>query len=107
MAIKFEDLNKETKIRIIGVTNNDKGNYGGKMRNTLEDLNNHLFAELERLGDEELAGEELQQEISRAKAITEVANKVVDNANLVLKAEIAKSEYLTAKEFKLPKMLGE
>lgn len=31
-------------------------------KNTLVDLNNHLFAEMERLGDEDLKGEELEAE---------------------------------------------
>ena len=39
------------------------------MNNKLSDLNNHLFAELERLSDEELNEDELKSEIGRAKAI--------------------------------------
>lgn len=37
------------------------------MKNTLGDLNNHLFAELERLSDEDLKGDELVEEMSRAE----------------------------------------
>lgn len=58
------------------------------MKNSLSDLNNHLFAQLERLNDEELKGEELQKEISRSKAITGIAQQVISNARLVLDAEI-------------------
>lgn len=56
------------------------------MKNTLPDLNNHLFAQLERLSDEDLKGEELQSELLRAKGITDVSKTIVDNAKLVLDA---------------------
>ena len=42
-------------------------------RNTLGDLNNHLFEQLERLMDDELAGEQLREEITRAKAVASIA----------------------------------
>ena len=33
-------------------------------KNTLGDLNNHLFAELERLDDESLKGDALQEDVT-------------------------------------------
>lgn len=74
------------------------------MKNKLSDLNNHLFAEMERLSDEDLLGEELDTELKRAHAITNVAAQIVNNANLVLRAQIAKGEY-DAKAFRVPPML--
>lgn len=74
------------------------------MKNTLGDLNNHLFAQLERLGDEELTEEELIREINRSKAITDVANQIVSNGSLVLKAKMAYDETFDANKEK-PKML--
>lgn len=56
------------------------------MKNKLTDLNNHLFAEIERLGDEDLTGTELQSEIHRAKAICDVASQIISNGRLVLEA---------------------
>lgn len=56
------------------------------MKNTLSDLNNHLFAQLERLSDEDLKGDDLKAEISRSKSVTDVAAKIVDNARVQLEA---------------------
>ncbi|WP_462155973.1 hypothetical protein [Pseudoalteromonas piscicida] len=56
------------------------------MKNTLADLNNHLFAQLERLNDEDIAGEKLTEELKRSKAVTGVAHQVIGNAKLMLDA---------------------
>lgn len=56
------------------------------MKNKLGDLNNHLFAQLERLGDESLDAEALQKEVDRAGAIVNLADKITANADLQLKA---------------------
>jgi len=53
-------------------------------KNTLSDLNNHLFAQIERLGDEDLTQKELSKEIERAKAINGVAKNIIDNAKTAL-----------------------
>lgn len=77
------------------------------MKNTLSDLNNHLFAEIERLGDEELKGEELEKEIERARAITGIATQIVANGSLALRAAQLQSDMVSAKTARLPKFLEE
>lgn len=62
-------------------------------QNKLSDLNNHLFATLERLGDEELSVEQLEQEIERSKAISNVAGKIIDNGRLILEAQKTIADY--------------
>jgi hypothetical protein len=76
------------------------------MRNTLGDLNNHLFAQMERLGDEDLKGEKLKEEMERAKSIGFIAKQIIDNASLVLDAQkmINNNDKMNA-DAKLPKML--
>lgn len=74
------------------------------MKNTLGDLNNHLFAELERLGDEELVGDSLAEEISRAKSIADVSTQIISNAHVILKAEQFRDEKIDMSR-KVPKML--
>lgn len=73
------------------------------MKNKLVDLNNHLFAQLERLGEEKLSPEQLGKEIERDKAITGVAREIIANGKLALDAQIALGE----QQIKfIPKMLG-
>ncbi len=77
------------------------------MKNKITDLNNHLFAELERLSDEELGGDKLQEEITRAKAVGDIAAKIIDNAKLALDATKLQVEYggVNRKAVDLPPML--
>lgn len=65
------------------------------MKNHQIDLDNHLFAELERLGNEELTTEELQAEIQRAEAITKVANAINSSRANSLKAMQFKDEAMS------------
>lgn len=62
------------------------------MKNSMLDLHNHLFAQLERLSDESVKGDELREELSRAKAVVAVADVLVNNATLMLEAEKLKSK---------------
>ena len=75
------------------------------MQNTLGDLNNHLFAQLERLGSEELEGDELKEEILRAKAVTDIAGEIIDNANTVLNVMKFQAETLGRSSISVPKIL--
>ena len=74
------------------------------MQNKLTDLNNHLFEQLERLNDEELKGDELIAEINRSKAITDISQNIINNAELALKALKHAEEY--GYKCKAPDLLG-
>lgn len=54
------------------------------MKNTLTDLNNYLFETLERLTDDSLTDDELDKEILRSKAVTNVAETIIQNGHLAL-----------------------
>lgn len=75
------------------------------MKNGLVDLNNHLFAQLERLGNEDLEGDALADEIKRGKAMGDLGKVVVENAKLALDAEKFKSEFGARPAPELPEML--
>ena len=52
--------------------------------NTLKDLNNHLFAQLERLANTDKSG--LDVELQRAQAISQISENVIDAHKTQLKA---------------------
>lgn len=74
------------------------------IKNTLVDLNNHLFEQMERLNDDELTDEELEREIKRADAMKGIASQIINNAQIVLKATELNMEY-SRNEVAVPKML--
>ncbi|MDR2159407.1 MAG: hypothetical protein LBP23_04995 [Treponema sp.] len=55
-------------------------------RNKLSDLNDHLFEQMEWLGDRDLKGEDLKEEILRAQAKCNVAGQIIANGRLMLEA---------------------
>ena len=63
------------------------------MKNTLQDLNNHLFEQLERLNDEELTDEELDRELKRAEGMTKIATQIIENGELAFKTMAHMDEY--------------
>jgi len=56
------------------------------MKNKLTDLNNHLFAQMERLSEEDLTPEQIETEAKRADAIVSLSDQILRNADLTLKA---------------------
>ncbi len=51
-------------------------------KNKIEDLRNHLFAQIEKLSDEELKGETLKEEIKRSEAISGLADQIIQSAKV-------------------------
>lgn len=56
------------------------------MKNKLSDLNDHLFAQLERLSEEGLTAEQIEQETKRSEAMVSVSEQIIRNADLTFKA---------------------
>lgn len=73
------------------------------IKNKLTDLNDHLFAQLERLNDEDLTGEKMSEEIDRSKAMVGIAAQIIENGRLALDAQIAVEDRFIKKP---PQMLG-
>jgi len=55
-------------------------------RNKITDLNNHLFAQLEKLNDDDLSPEQIDQECKRAKAMSSIASQILQSSRLTLEA---------------------
>lgn len=75
------------------------------MKNTLSDLNNHLFAQLERLGDEDMTEEKLEQELKRADGMSKIASQIISNGELAYKTMKHMDEYGYERKKNVPAML--
>ena len=65
------------------------------MQNKLEDLNNHLFEQIERLQDDEVCHDmmSIEAEVAKSGAISKLAQGIIDIGNLQLNAiKIAKDD---------------
>ena len=62
-------------------------------RNTLNDLNDLLFEQMEKLRDDEMSEEQIKREISRANALTGLAEVAVRNGELAFKVMNHLNEY--------------
>ena len=76
------------------------------MSNKLSDLNDHLFAQLERLSADGITPDTLEQEAKRAAALVSVADKITGTADLQLKAAKLFAEHGTNVLPMLPQIGG-
>lgn len=73
-------------------------------RNTLNDLNNHLFEQLERLSDAD-TDDEIKQELNRSRAVSDIARNVIENGKLVLESQRFKHDDRLDANRTVPRML--
>lgn len=76
------------------------------MKNKITDLNDHLFAQLERLADESLDADKLDAEVKRAEAMVSVADRITDGAKMRLAAAKLYAEHGAQVLPMLPKIGG-
>ncbi len=76
------------------------------MKNKLGDLDNHLFAAMERLNDESLSIEDIEREAKRADALVDLADKIIENSRTKLAAAKLWGEHGAAIMPMLPKVGG-
>ncbi|MCL1485167.1 hypothetical protein MIH18_23550 (plasmid) [Marinobacter sp. M3C] len=73
------------------------------MATNLSDLNEVLFAQLGRLNNDALEGDDLERELRRSSGVTSLSKEIVSNARLVLDGEKHRKEFGIG--YKLPKVL--
>ncbi|HEM3702193.1 TPA: hypothetical protein U1D11_000663 [Streptococcus suis] len=74
------------------------------VKNTIEDVNNLLVAQLEKLSDDDLLPEELELEVTRSKAMVHLTDEILKTQALALRVVETLSD-VTNKEVTPPRML--
>lgn len=76
------------------------------MKNSLCDLNDHLFSCLEGLMNDELDDKKLNQEIKKAQAVNNIAKTIIQNGRTQIEAMKLREEIISnAGKGQLPEML--
>jgi hypothetical protein len=75
------------------------------MKNTLADLNNYLFEQLERLNDDELTDDQLERELKKTDNIVKISEKIIQNGELAFKTMKHMDEYGYGQMRTVPRML--
>lgn len=73
------------------------------MKASMKDLNDLLFEQLERLNDDELTGNALDEQLKKSKMISTISMTIARNVDLTLKA--AKLEEQEGKLPEAPRMM--
>ena len=73
-------------------------------KNKLTDLNDHLFAQMERLSEEGQSTEQIEQEVKRSEAIVAISDQIIKNA--ALHVQVAKLRLEYAEDIPLPMLKG-
>jgi hypothetical protein len=68
------------------------------MKNKIEDLRNHMFAQLEKLAEAE-SPEEMTKELERSKAIAEIGKVIIESAKAEVEFVKATDGNVTTTEF--------
>jgi hypothetical protein len=74
------------------------------MKNKLTDLQDHLFAQIERLGEEGINEKTIATEIKRSSAMSGLAKQCIENASLMLDA--AKFQHEVGSGKLVPESIG-
>ena len=56
------------------------------MKNSIQDLNNYLFEQMERIMEDGISDEELERELKKTDAVTRISGQIINNAELVYKS---------------------
>lgn len=75
------------------------------MKNTLLDLNNYLFEQIERLNDDSISEDQLERELKKTDSIVKISEKIIQNGELAFKTMKHMDEYGYGQQRSVPKML--
>lgn len=79
------------------------------MKNKMQDLNNVLFEQLERLQDDENMSddEKFKKEIERSRAVVGISSQIIKNAALTIQAAKVVAEYGEGAKTAVAGLIGE